>query len=270
MRRLKDHWVAAVIGTLVLVFLYVPIVYTFVNAFNANKNMLSWGGATLEWFAKTFASDSFWEAFVQSITIAAIVAVLSAIISVCAAVGVREFGKRFQTVQSSCMYLRLTLPEVILATGVMACVTALPGVKLGPTWVVLVQTLVYSAYALVIIQARMTTIASLYEDAAYDLGASTRRVLTSVVLPLLGPSIFVGALLAFTFSLDAVVSTTFLGGPTTETLPLLIMSLIKKGTTPQVNAIGMVVTLFNLAVLAVSIKAVGVKNTASAIAGGSN
>lgn len=269
MKELKRHPAAAIIGTFVLIFLYLPIIYVFVNAFNANKHLIKWSGATLQWFEKVFASDAFWSAFVQSVTVAAIVAVLSTIVAVCAAVGIREFSRRTKTVQSTMMYLRLTLPEVILVVGIMAAVQMVPCIELGPVWVVLAQTLIYSAYALVIIQARMTTVADLYENAAYDLGASTSRVLRTVVLPLLGPSVFVGALLAFTFSLDAVVSVTFLGGPTTETLPILIMSMIKKGVTPEVNAIGLLVTLFNIAVLAVTVKAVGVKNTVSAVAGSS-
>jgi spermidine/putrescine transport system permease protein len=86
-------------------------------------------------------------------------------------------------------------------------------------------------------------------------------------LPLLAPSIFVGALLAFTFSLDAVVSVVFLGGATTETLPVLIMSLLKRSVTPEVNAMGVIVMLFNLLILAIIVKVVGVKKTVSAIAG---
>lgn len=269
MRELRRHWIAAVIGIAVLVFLYLPIVYTFVNAFNANEHLLAWSGFTLEWFSKAIASREFRSAFVQSITIAAIVAVLSTVVAVAVALGKRECSGRFQATQGTMMYLRLMLPEVILVSGVMAAVSAIPGLRLGPLWVVLVQTLIYSAYVFVIVQARMTTIADLYENAAYDLGASTGRALATVVLPLLAPSVLVGALLAFTFSLDAVVSTTFLGGPTTQTLPLLIMSMIKKGMTPEVNAIGLLVTAFNLIVLAVTVKVVGVKSAAAAVAGSS-
>lgn len=269
MRTIKKHWASALIGTLVLVFLYVPIVYVFVNAFNANKNLLFWSGATFEWFKKAIASNAFWDAFFQSITIAVIVAALSTGVAVTAAVGIREFSCRIRSIQSTAMYLRLTLPEVILVSGIMVVVQMIPGCSLGPIWVVLAQTLVYSAYALVIIQARMTTIAGLYEDAAYDLGASTSRVLKTVALPLLAPSVFVGALLAFTFSLDAVVSVAFLGGPDVQTLPILIMSMIKKGVNPVVNAIGLIVTVFNLLVLAVAVKAVGIKSTVSAISGSS-
>ena len=74
--------------------------------------------------------------------------------------------------------------------------------------------------------------------------------------------------MAFTFSLDAVVSVVFLGGPRTETVPILIMSLIKKGITPEVNAMGVIVTLFNLIVLFVIVKVVGVRQAVSALGGG--
>ncbi|MCI1317979.1 MAG: ABC transporter permease subunit, partial [Atopobiaceae bacterium] len=132
---------------------------------------------------------------------------------------------------------------------------------------VLVQSLIYSAYDMVIIQARLSTIADRYENAAYDLGATTWRVLKTVIFPLLAPSIFVGALLAFTFSLDAVVSVVFLGGPTTETLPIMIMSMIKRHVTPEVNAIGVIVMIFNMVILGITASVIGVRNTVSAVAG---
>jgi ABC-type spermidine/putrescine transport system permease subunit II len=159
---------------------------------------------------------------------------------------------------------------VVIVVGLLAIVRLIPGVQLGALWAILAQTIVYSAYAFVVINARFTAIAALYEDAAYDLGASTGRVLRTVILPLLAPSVLVGALMAFTFSLDAVVSVVFLGGPHTETIPILIMGMIKKGVTPEVNAIGVIVMLFNLLVLAVIVKVVGIKQTVATAGGNSS
>ncbi|MGN0078901.1 MAG: ABC transporter permease [Coriobacteriales bacterium] len=268
MESFRKHWLSGVIGIAVLVFLYVPIIYVFVNSFNASKRMRNWDdGATIDWFVKVLTSDSFHSAFIQSITIALIVTVISVGVALFATLGIREFSGATKTAQRSFMFLRLTLPEVILVSGVMIVIHMIPGLSLGPLWVVLVQSLIYGAYAMVVIQARLSIVADLYENAAYDLGASTWVAMKTVILPLLAPAIFVGALLAFTFSLDAVVSVVFLGGATTETLPILIMSMLKRGVTPEVNAMGVIVTLFNLLVLAVAVKSVGVKRTVAAIAG---
>lgn len=268
MESFRKHWLSGIVGLLVLVFLYVPIIYVFANSFNANKRMRSWDdGATLDWFVKVLGSDSFREAFVQSITIALIVTVISVAVALFATLGIREFSSGAKATQRTLMFLRLTLPEVILVSGVMIVIHMIPGLSLGPLWVVLVQSLIYGAYAMVVIQARLSIVADLYENAAYDLGASTWVAMKTVILPLLAPAVFVGALLAFTFSLDAVVSVVFLGGATVETLPILIMSLLKHGVTPEVNAMGVIVTLFNLLVLVAAVKSVGVKRTVSAISG---
>jgi ABC-type spermidine/putrescine transport system permease subunit II len=266
-QAIKKHWVSALIGLFVLVFLYLPIVHVIVNAFNANRHMRIWGGFTLKWFQKTLASADFYDAFRQSLTIALCVTLLSVIVAVTAVIGIRSFSSKVRNAESTYMYIRLTLPEVILVVGIMIVISMIPGASLGPVWVVLVQSLIYSAYDMVIIQARLSTIADRYENAAYDLGATTWRVLKTVIFPLLAPSIFVGALLAFTFSLDAVVSVVFLGGPTTETLPIMIMSMIKRHVTPEVNAIGVIVMIFNMVILGITASVIGVRNTVSAVAG---
>lgn len=267
MAKIKQHWMVALISFAVLVFLYLPIVNVVLNSMNANERLLSWGGFTLQWFQSVLFSSDFAEAFQQSLFIGFIVMVVSIVIATTAVIGGREFGSKMQAFQSSSMYLRLTLPEVVIVVGIVAIVRMIPGVTLGPLWVVLGQAVIYSAYAMVIIQARLSTVADLYENAAYDLGATTWRCMRTVILPLLAPSILVGALMAFTFSLDAVVSVVFLGGPHTETAPLLIMSMIKKGITPEVNAMGVIITLFNLLVLAIIVKVVGVKQAVSSLGG---
>ncbi len=268
MRKIREHWVVAVISVLVLAFLYLPIVSVVLNSVNADKDLISWGGFTTQWFQEALGSSDFIKAFEQSLFIAVTVMLISTIVATTAVIGIRGFGGRMRFFEQSALYLRLTLPEVVLVVGILAVVRMIPGVTLGSWWVILGQTVLYSAYAFVVIQARFAIIADLYENAAYDLGATIWRCMRTVILPLLAPSILVGALMAFTFSLDAVVSIVFLGGPHTTTVPTLIMSMIKKGITPEVNAIGVIVTLFNLLVLAVVIKIAGVKQAVSA-AGGS-
>jgi len=268
MNSIKKHGFVAVISVFVLAFLYLPIISVVVNSVNANEHLISWGGFTLQWFQDVLCSKDFLAAFQESLLIGVAVMVGSIVIAVMAVLGSRECGSKMRTFQDSSMYLRLTLPEVVLMVGILAVVRMLPGTALGPVWVIAGQMVIYSAYAIVIIKARLSIVAGLYEDAAYDLGATTLRCLKTVILPLLAPSILVGALMAFTFSLDAVVSVVFLGGPHTETVPILIMSMIKKGITPEVNAMGVLITLFNLAVLAVIVKSVGVKQAVSSLGGG--
>jgi ABC-type spermidine/putrescine transport system permease subunit II len=93
----------------------------------------------------------------------------------------------------------------------------------------------------------MMTLSSTMEEAALDLGASPWRAFRRVTLPLLAPALLVAGMLTFTFSFDNVIVSLFLGGSDTETLPVLVLGLIRISISPEVNAIGTGVMLITLA-----------------------
>jgi ABC-type spermidine/putrescine transport system permease subunit II len=155
-------------------------------------------------------------------------------------------------------YMRIVLPEVVAAVGLFLLFRRLH-VPLG-MWTIAAGHVVFnSAYATIIIQARIATLTTTLEEAADDLGASPWRAFRRVTLPLLRPAIVVAALLIFTFSFDDVVTSAFLSGDDV-TLPVLIFGLMRFHVTPEVNAIGagvMVITLvtFTLATVLVGFRA---------------
>ena len=266
--KLRQHWFSAVMSAVVFVFLFLPIIVVFKDAFNANKTLLTWGGATFTWFGEALSSERFRSAFLTSIGIAVVVMLLSMVLASLGAIGMSKMSGKAKGAYDSLVFLRITLPEIVIVVGLFV-VARMLGFKLGPAWVVIAQTLIYSAYAFVTISARLTNISGLYEKAAQDLGASQARIVWTITLPLLAPSIFVGGLLAFTFPLDSVVAPTFLGGPSAETIPLLIMGMIKKGVSAEVNAIGVIMSVFNFLVLLIVVKFIGIKQVAGSAVKGS-
>lgn len=264
--KLRQHWFSAVMSAVVFVFLFLPIIVVFKDAFNANKTLLTWGGATFTWFGEALSSERFRSAFLTSVGIAVVVMLLSMVLASLGAIGMSKMSGKAKGAYDSLVFLRITLPEIVIVVGLFV-VARMLGFKLGPAWVVIAQTLIYSAYAFVTISARLTNISGLYEKAAQDLGASQARIVWTITLPLLAPSIFVGGLLAFTFSLDSVP--TFLGGPSAETIPLLIMGMIKKGVSAEVNAIGVIMSVFNFLVLLIVVKFIGIKQVAGSAVKGS-
>ena len=266
--KLRQHWFSAVMSAVVFVFLFLPIIVVFKDAFNANKTLLTWGGATFTWFVEALSSERFRSAFLTSIGIAVVVMLLSMVLASLGAIGMSKMSGKAKDAYDSLVFLRITLPEIVIVVGLFV-VARMLGFKLGPAWVVIAQTLIYSAYAFVTISARLTNISGLYEKAAQDLGASQARIVWTITLPLLAPSIFVGGLLAFTFSLDSVVAPTFLGGPSAETIPLLIMGMIKKGVSAEVNAVGVIMSVFNFLVLLIVVKFIGIKQVAGSAVKGS-
>ena len=93
------------------------------------------------------------------------------------------------------------------------------------------------AYVAVIIQSRLTEINESLEEAAMDLGAKPARVIWDITLPIIFPAMISGWLLSFTLSLDDLVIATFVSGPGSTTLPMLIFSKVRLGVAPDINAL---------------------------------
>jgi len=219
---LPGAWTVAV-----LVFLYAPILVVLINAFNANATLAGWDGFTLEWFDAAFSNQETVTAFWTSLKIAAISTLLSLVLAVSAALWARRASKRWLMVFDATTYMRIVLPEIVLAVGLFVLFRRLD-IEFGATTVIIGHAVFNSAYATIVIQARLATLGGTLEDAAADLGASPRRVFRRVTLPLLMPAVLVAGLLAFTFSFDNVITSAFLAGDN-ATLPVAIAVLALRG-----------------------------------------
>ncbi|ROO86258.1 spermidine/putrescine transport system permease protein [Actinocorallia herbida] len=233
----------------VLVFFYVPIGKVIVNAFNADESLNTWGGATLRWFREALGSERVRDDFLTSASIAGLSTVIAVVLSVTAVMGAAKLSQSSRRRLQTLTYARMMLPEVVIAVGLLLLIRRLD-LTLGLWSVVAGHVIFCSAYATLVIQARFATLKGTYDEAAADLGAPPWRAFVRVLLPMLLPAIAISSLLSFTFSFDDVVSTVFLAGPETETLPILILGMSRQGVSPDVNAIAvsfMAVTMLALA-----------------------
>lgn len=269
-RRLPS--LVALFSILVFAFLYAPIIIVFVNSFNADPLLVGWDGFTFDWYETAFKNERVRTDFSASVQIALLSTALSLSIAVAASLWARRASPRARRVFDATTYMRIVLPEVVLAISLFIFLRRLD-VELG-LWTIVIGHVVFnSAYATVVIQARLATLTTTLEEAAADLGAPPRRVFRRVTMPLLMPAIIVAGLLALTFSFDDVVTSLFLGGAETETLPVLLLGMIRLRVTPEVNAIGAAVMLitmvsFALAVMVASIgTSAGVRSVAVEAAG---
>jgi ABC-type spermidine/putrescine transport system permease subunit II len=236
----------------VLAFFYVPIGLVVANSVNADESLDEWGGFTLHWFGDIFGDHRVRSDFGTSVTISAVTMLASVLLALSAVLAAGSFGPRAKAMLNATTYARLMLPEVVVAVGLFLLLRRLDW-PLGIVPVIIGHVVFCSAYATIVIQARYGMITGRYAEAAADLGASPWRTFRRVTAPLLTSSLIVAGLLAFTFSFDDVVSSVFLSGSSTETLPMLMLGLVRQRVTPQVNAIAvsvMVITLITLAVVA--------------------
>jgi ABC-type spermidine/putrescine transport system permease subunit II len=260
LRRRLPSWTAAFTGV-VFVFLYLPIAIVVLNSFNADEALIGWGGFTTRWYGQAFHDSRVRHDFATSLEVALISTAISLVIAVSAGLWWRRASARARRVLDSTTYMRIVLPEVVLALALFLILTRYE-VSLGVPTIVMGHVVFNSAYATLIIQARLATMDDVLEEAAFDLGASRWRVFRRVTLPLLMPAIVVAALLILSFSFDDVVTSLFLGGANAETLPVLLLGLIRLHVTPEVNAIATGVTTITLITFALAALIVSLRGAA--------
>jgi ABC-type spermidine/putrescine transport system permease subunit II len=245
----------------VLLLLNLPILAVAINSLNAGDTVTVWTGMSLRWFGEIIGDERIRAAFWNSTVIGLLATAVSVLIAVLTTLAARLLPKRAQTAFTLTTYARLILPEVVTAVGLYLLFNYL-GIGFGIATVVVGHAVFCSAYATVVIQARYAGISDRYAEAAADLGARPLRAFRRVTVPLLAPALFVSALLSFAFSFDDVLSTTFLGGPDTETLPVLMMGMIRQHVTPEVNAIAATVMVATLVVVALLVAATNIRGVA--------
>ena len=229
----------------VFIYLYLPILILVGNAFNTNRYGLRWDGFTLQWFAAMWNNPGLMEATRHSLFIALCSATAATAIGALAAIAFNRYrfpGRRL--LQGTLMTLMMA-PDIILAIALLVLFVAI-GIALG-FWSLLIAHITFCLpFAVVTISARLDDFDPHLLDAARDLGASESRLLWRVVLPLLRPALLSAWLLSFTLSLDDVIVSSFVTGPSYDVLPLKVFSMVKVGVKPEVNALATIMVGLSL------------------------
>jgi spermidine/putrescine transport system permease protein len=217
---------------LIYIFLYAPIAFIVAGSFNAGRQAMVWQGFSLQWYGKAFSNPLIMEALVTSLYIAFTNAVLSAII------GIMVPG------------IVIGISTLIAFVSAFDAINPLLGVRLqmGAWAVIAAHVLFNTAVVALLVRARLQGMDRSLVEASEDLYATPFGTFRQVVLPLLAPSILAGFLLAFTFSFEDFIIAYFVAGPDV-TLPIYIFSSIRRGITPEINAVGSVVLLTSFVLL---------------------
>jgi putrescine transport system permease protein len=224
-------------------FLYLPILSLIVFSFNESKMASLWTGFSLRWYDAIFHDEEIINAVWVSLRIAFAAASAAVVLGTLAAFAIVRY-RRFtgRTVFIAHINAPLVVPEVITGLSLLlffvAVESLLGDVSLRGMFTIWIgHTSICTAYAAVVIQARLSEVDQSIEEAAMDLGCRPFQVFTLVTLPAIAQSLASAWLLTFTISLDDVVSTSFLNAPGSTTLPVLIFSRARLGLDPTVNAV---------------------------------
>ncbi len=230
-------------------FLYVPIALLVVYSFNESRLVTVWGGFSTKWYAELIHNDQLLGAAWLSLQVAAMSATAAVVLGTIAGLALARFGRfRGRTLFGGMITAPLVMPEVITGLSLLLLFVALeqligwPGGR-GVTTITIAHTTFTMAYVAVIIQSRLVSLDESLEEAAMDLGARPAKVFFVITLPIIAPAIVSGWLLAFTLSLDDVVVASFVSGPGSTTLPMVIFSSVKFGISPQINALATLMVL---------------------------
>jgi len=247
MSFVRKHPVVVAIGVLGILFMWLPIVVVVLNSVNADPTLVHWGGFTSTWLRQAVSDGQVRSGLFTSLQVGLLTTTVSVFAALTGVLWWRRASKLGRRLFDVSVYVRLVLPAVVSATALFLIFTRV-GVQLGVPSIVIGQSVWDSAFATVILQARMRLLDPATEEAAADLGARPTGVFFRVTLPALVPGILAAAVLAFSLSFDDVVTAFFLAGSRVTTLPLLIFGLIRFRVSPEVNAIGSFVTVLLIAI----------------------
>jgi putrescine transport system permease protein len=230
-------------------FLYVPILTLIVFSFNESRMVTLWSGFSLRWYAELANDREVIDAFLMSMKIAFLTACAAVLIGTLAAFALVRY-KRFRGRTAFIAHVNapLVVPEVITGLSLLlffvACERAFgfPQGR-GLLTIFIGHASICASYAAVVIQSRLLEMDRSLEEAAMDLGTRPLQVFFLVTLPQILPALGAAWLLAFTISLDDVVTSAFLSGPGSTTLPLVIFSRARLGLNPTVNAIATIMVV---------------------------
>jgi spermidine/putrescine transport system permease protein len=240
-----------VYSAIVLAFLHAPLLILIVFSFNASRFTL-WEGFSLRWYRAAMNDPQLAEGLVNSLIIAVVAAVLSTVIGTLAAYGI---WRRGAPVLSGTLYLSLVTPEIVTGVSLLALFQwafRFLHLQLGLYTVIVAHVAFSIAYVAIMISARLRNYDRTLEEAAMDLGAGEWHAFSRVTLPSLAPAIAAAGLLALVVSFDDYVITSLVAGVDSETLPMVIYAMARRGVSPVVNAVSALIVVTFGAIIVIS------------------
>jgi ABC-type spermidine/putrescine transport system permease subunit II len=244
-------------SAIVYVVLFAPILVVVVYAFNSGRYVAVWDGFSTKWFSQALSDAAITSAIGRSFRIGISTAIVSTILGTAAALAISRARAVIRTPIEVIVLLTLVVPEVVIGiASLIFFVNA--GFELGLVTMFLAHCVFNMSLVLLIVRARFISMGDTLEEASRDLGAGPVATFRQVTLPRISPAVIAGGLLAFTFSFDDVVISNFTSGAGNETWPLHILSALRFGLSPELNAAATLmigVTFVGLTLAALALRA---------------
>jgi len=256
MKRSPLLSIMALIG---FIFLYAPILSLVVYSFNESSLVTVWSGFSTKWYGELLRDPQILGAAWISLKVAVASATISLVLGTMASLALVRYGRfRFRELFSGMTTAPLVMPDVITGISLLLLFVTMEALFGWPAGrglltIIIAHTTFCMAYVAVVVETRLINVDRSVEEAAADLGAKPLRIFFDVTLPSIAPALVSGWLLAFTLSLDDLVIASFVAGPGSTTLPMLIFSKVRLGVSPDVNALATI--LIGLVAIGIAISA---------------
>ena len=241
---LKRH-ISKVLLLFVYIYLYTPIFILIGNSFNGSKYGLKWKGFTTKWYELLWNNDTLLQAAFNSITIAVFASSIAVVFGTLCAVALFKHQFKGKKFISGLLFVVMMSPDIVMAISLLALFIIL-GLDLGFVTLLIAHITFCIPFVVITVYSRLSNFDNAILDAGKDLGASEATIFRRIILPIAKPAIIASWLLSFTLSLDDVIVSSFVTGPSFEVLPLKIYSMVKVGVSPEVNALATVMILISI------------------------
>ena len=237
---MRSRYTSLFVTLMVLVFMYLPIIMLVAQSFNESRYGGKWNGFSLKWYEALFNDASIINATINTLIVAFVATIISTSLGTCAAWALNRYRhSRLQSAHYAIIYAPMVMPDILMGISLLLLFVSLQ-VDLGLTTVIIAHTTFCVSFVTFTVLARLQDFDFNIIQAAQDLGAGNVRIFIKIILPLLGPGIAAGAMMAFTLSMDDFVVTFFVGGPGSTTLPVKVYSMMKHGPPAIINALSVV------------------------------
>ncbi|MGV3548643.1 ABC transporter permease [Rhizobium sp.] len=236
---------------LLLLFLYLPIIIMALMSFNASPfYMLPIEWSTV-WYETFLSNSQLIAATWNSVFIALVTTVISAILGTAASLALYRYDFPGKPLLQAALLPPIAIPWLITGTAMLIFFFGV-GIGRGLHAIILGHVALALPYVIIVVNARLKTLAPELEEAARSLGASQWQVTRRVTLPWIAPGIIAGSLFAFAVSFDQFVVSYFLATPGQSTLPVEIYAAIRKGFTPEINAVSTIIIVLSMAIMLIT------------------
>jgi spermidine/putrescine transport system permease protein len=249
----KSGWSARATLAAVLLFLYAPIAVLVVYSFNDSRFSATWQGFTLGWYQRLLQSPETAAALKSTLVVSLTATALATVLGTLLALGLHLRRFRGRAAVEALLYLPVVAPDIVMGVALLAFYVA-AHFPLGRLSIILAHVSFQIPFVALIVKARLQDFPVEVIEAARDLGADEGAMIRHVLLPIVRPGILAGALIALALSIDDFLITYFTAGAGASTLPIRIYSMVKRGVTPDINALSTLLLVATLVLVVASLR----------------